>query len=128
MSKVSSRYAIALYEACKRTNQVEHALESLQAMSDCLEKNPKVLTLLTSPLLTDLQKEEMIGKAFGDSLNTEIKNLFSLLAKNNRLNELPNILVSYKEKYSLDTGLISGEVHSAVELSDDEKTRIKKGD
>jgi len=126
MSKISSRYATALYESCKKTNQIEHALESLQALSDSLITNRKALVLLTSPLLTDQQKEEMIALAFGESLNSEIKNLMSILAKNNRLNEIHNILDSYKEIYSFDKGLVAGEVNSATELNEDEKTRITK--
>lgn len=126
MSTVSSRYATALYEATAQTKQEMQTLETLQALAESLEQNKEATALLSSPLLTEEQKTSILVQSLGSALTDELKNLIALLAKNNRLDQIPNIVEAFKQKFSAEKGIISGDVFSAVELSDDEKLKVKK--
>ena len=125
MSQLSDRYATALYEATKSKGNSNEVLETLKALRMSLTENKEVLGVLSSPLISDTEKVGVLKMAVGPGLNDELSTFFTLLAKNNRLTELPSIVTALETKFSDDMGVESGSVRSAIELSDSEKTNVK---
>ncbi len=126
MSQLASRYATALFEVTQKNGITAETLDSLLALSSALESNPRVREALKAPLLTDKDKEEILNNALGGSPSREVETFIKLLAKNNRLNEIPLMAAAFENKVSTNKGIMKGTVSSATELSPDEKSRVQK--
>ena len=125
MSQVGERYAQALFDVAQKNNNTKEISEALTALGSSIEKNDEIKKVLVSPLLTNQEKVEMIKLAMGSSINKELLTFFDLLAKNNRLAAIPEVVKAFKNAISKTSGVMTGEVQSAVALSDQEKTEIQ---
>ncbi len=125
MSQLSERYATALYDVTQKTGNTGEVLETLMALRESLAENKMIEEVLSTPLISDAEKEEILKKAVASSLTDELTTFFQLLTKNNRLSELPQIVTAYQEKVSAEMGIESGSVRSASELSDSEKSSVQ---
>lgn len=126
MSQLAERYAIALFEVTKKKGNGQECLETLAALKESLLANKDILEILGTPLISDSEKEGVLKSAVGSAMNDELATFFQLIAKNNRLSELPQIITAYQNKAAEDMGLVSGSVRSATELTDQEKSEVKK--
>lgn len=125
MSQVAERYAQALFDVAQKNNKVQEISESLEALGSSIEKNVEVKNVLISPLLTNQQKVDIIKNALGSNVSKELATFFDLLAKNNRLAAIPEVVTAFKNAIARTSGVVTGEVQSAVELSDQEKSEVK---
>ena len=125
MSQLSERYALALYEVTKAKGNTNTTLEILTALKMSLLENKEILEMLNTPLISDVDKVGVLKTAIGSGLNDEIGTFFQLVAKNNRVQELPQIIVALEEKVASEMGVESGTVRSAIELSPEEKNGVK---
>ncbi len=125
MSQLSERYATALYEVTKKKGNTQEVLETLTALRTSLLENKEILEILSTPLISDSDKEGVLKNAVASGLNEEIGTFFQLLTKNNRLSEIPQIVTAYQNCVANEMGVESGVVRSATELSDTEKTQVK---
>lgn len=126
MSQLSERYALSLYEVCLEKKNVESTLDALSALAESLETHDDVNTVLTSPLVSNGDKVSILNSALKGHMSDELKTFIELLAKNNRVGSLPEIAKSFSEIVEKASGIMTGEVTSAVTLSDSEKTEIQK--
>lgn len=125
MSQLAERYATALYEVTKEKGSTQQVLEVLGALRQSLLDNKDFLDILSTPLMSDTEKEGVLKTAMGASLTDELSTFFALLTKNNRVSVLPQIVKAYEEKVAGDMGVEKGTVRSAIELTDKEKTNVK---
>ena len=126
MSQLADRYATALYEATKKSGSSAQVLETLVALKESIADNKQIMEILSMPLISPAEKQDVLKSAVGQSFNEELGNFFQLLARNNRLGALPSIVTSLQEKTAEDLGVVAGKVRSAVELSEQEKAEVKK--
>ncbi|MCB0378750.1 MAG: ATP synthase F1 subunit delta [Bdellovibrionales bacterium] len=125
MSQVAERYALALFEVAEKKGTVETTEETLSALAQSIRGNQEVLKVLGSPLVSSDEKVSLLKTALGGAMTEELTTFFDLLAKNNRLDFIPEIVDAFQSVISKTTGIMSGEVTSASELSDQEKSKIK---
>jgi F-type H+-transporting ATPase subunit delta len=126
MSQLSERYATALYEVTQAKGNTNEILDTLLALRTSLEENKDVLQVLTTPLISETEKEGLLKTAVASALTDELTTFFKLLVKNNRLGELSQIVLAFKERVARELGVESGVVRSATELNDTEKKEIQK--
>lgn len=126
MSQVAERYALSLYEVCLEKKNVENTLEALSALSESFENHEDIRTVLTSPLVSNSDKISILNSALQGHMSDELKTFFELLAKNNRIGSLTDIARNFKEIVDKTSGVVTGEVTSAVALSDAEKSEVQK--
>ena len=126
MSQLASRYASALFEVTQKNGITAETLDSLLALSSAITNNPQVNEALKAPLLTDLEKQQILKVSLGGAPSKELETFIKLLSKNNRLHEIPQMTAAYEDKVTADKGLMKGTVSSATELSPDEKSRVQK--
>ena len=125
MSQLAERYATALYEVTQAKGNTAATLETLEALQMSLSENKDVAEILSTPLISDTEKEGILKSAVGSGLNDELATFFTLITKNNRISEIPTIAAAYKAKVAQEMGVESGTVRSATELNDTEKTEVK---
>lgn len=126
MSQLAERYATALYDVVKTKGNVQEVLETLEALKQSLLDNKDILEILNTPLISDNDKEAVLKSAVGSGLTDELATFFKLLAKNNRLGDIPTIVTALQARNSQELGVETGVVRSAVELSGEEKQRVQK--
>lgn len=124
MSQLAERYATALYEVTQKSQTTEDVLNTLLALKDSLSENPQVLQALKAPLMLDADKLAMMEAALKENLDQALKTFIKVLARNQRLDELPRIALAFENKVSQEKGVLKGTVKSAAELSSEDKDRI----
>ena len=126
MSQVGERYAQALFDVAKKNNRVDENTEILTALGDSIENNLDVKRVLMSPIVASNDKLAMLKSAVGQEMTEELSTFFDLLAKNNRLDSIPEIVKAFKTALTKSSGVMNGEVNSATQLTDQEKTEVQK--
>jgi F-type H+-transporting ATPase subunit delta len=126
MSQLADRYAGAFFEVTQKKGNTQDCLQTLKALKISMSENKSIRELFNTPLINDMDKKNIIKKAVGNDLNDELSSFIDLLSKNNRLKDLTQITTSYEEKAAEGMGLIAGTVRSATELTDIEKSEVKK--
>ena len=99
VTRVSRKYAKALFEVIEDPKKAREVLTQLQQVSEVLEKDhPELSAMLAHPRITSERKSALIQKVFGSYVDKQGLRLLELLAGRNRLDKLPGILVLLDEK------------------------------
>ena len=125
MSQVVERYATALYEVTQAKGLVAQTLEVLEALQISLEDHGELAPFLSTPLISSAEKEETLKKLVGEALNDDLAAFLSLVVKNKRTTEFPQIVEAYRARVTQAKGVERGKVRSAIELTDEEKQKVQ---
>jgi len=125
MSQIAERYASALYQIAQEKKSAPQILDNLVGLGECLTQHDDIRTAFNSPLIANDDKVAMLKTALKNGMSTDFDSFISLLAKNNRLYLVPAIVEAFKTMFYKDSGTVEGQVRSAVELTDQEKTDLK---
>ncbi|EPS44982.1 hypothetical protein H072_940 [Dactylellina haptotyla CBS 200.50] len=111
---IDGTYASSLYIASAKTSTLDTVDKSLKSLKTILDKDPKLITVISSPTLTPADKSFLITeiqKAVpGASGDKNFKNLLEVLAENNRLGLLGGIA----EKFAVLMGAHRGEIEATI--------------
>jgi len=105
-------YAKAAFDFAKNAGLVESWLKQL-TVSAGLASIEKVATLFSSP---HKNNDQLVGMLAGDDADVGYKNLIQLMADNNRLALLPDMVNVFKLISEQDAKVLSAEVFTAAEL------------
>ncbi|KAI8684542.1 ATP synthase subunit 5, mitochondrial [Fusarium keratoplasticum] len=115
---VDGTYATALYTAAVKTSSLDPTAAALSNLGALLEKDTKLVAILSAPTLTEADKkaiiEELAKKA--GSGNETVKNFLETLAENNRLGLLPGVCDKFATIISAARGEVEVTVTSAQPL------------
>lgn len=126
MNQLVATYSSSLYDLSKDAGTTNRLVEELDALAPIF-KEKEVQQFFNSPITSALDKETALLKAIGDKVDKSILDFLKLLAKNNRLGLLPEIIEAFKESCAMSgKGLRRGEVSSATELSASEKSNLQQ--
>jgi len=117
--KIAQRYAQAL---CDLTDR-EIVLNELKQINTTLVENAELMSFLLNPIITTLDKKDVINKVFLEfSANT--KNFLYLLVEKNRFSYFATIFDTFVALVDEKNNVKSVEIVSAVELYEEEKNRL----
>ncbi|KAJ1507125.1 ATP synthase F0 subcomplex subunit OSCP atp5, partial [Coelomomyces lativittatus] len=91
---LDGRYATALFNAALKSNQLPTIASDLEKLSKSLDTNPNLNTVLGSPMVNQNEKIKHLTP-FLTSCHPISKRFFNVVADNNRLNLLPNMIASF---------------------------------
>lgn len=117
----ADRYARAILEA-----MVERWQETLSPVADALAQDAELLAAVNDPS-RDLDKR--LAKLAGllpQDAPAEIRNFLGLLAQEGDLELIPSVLAALRRDISGQEEALEAEVVSAVELSDEDKERLRQ--
>ncbi len=126
MSPLAKPYATALFEVTEKAGKTGETLKVLLALVESLEKNQDIFDFFKSPLVSNEDKKVLLKKALGLLTMDELKNFFEILVENNRFTEFFDIVKVFETINSENSGFTKGFVDSAVELTNSEKSEVKK--
>lgn len=122
---VSERYAQALLELVSDNLSKENILKELLDITESVIGSGDLNKVMTSPVISDDEKKNVISKLFENTTNKVILNFLKLLIDKNRFSMLESITKEYKNEINRLNNLLSINVTSAIDLTEDEKSAIK---
>lgn len=122
---VSERYAQALLELVSDNLSKEDILKELLDITESVKGSGDLNKVMTSPVISNDEKKNVISKLFENTTNKVILNFLKLLIDKNRFSMLESITKEYKNEINRLNNLLSINVTSAIDLTEDEKSAIK---
>ncbi len=119
---IAKRYATALSAVSKDVASVSKVLNVL---TEALVKE-EVHTALTSPIVPDEKKTEMILAALGDSADATLVNFIKVLGENKRLDLIPAIAKVLNADLQKASNQYEGILKSANTLGKEELKKLEK--
>jgi ATP synthase, F1 delta subunit len=124
---VIKKYAQGLVRALPTEEEFEVCYQQLQALIELMAKQEKIKFALTSPFVPTSEKEKIIANLLPElKFDRRVNNLLKLLVENERMSLLPEMVNNLPELWAEEQGIETLEVNSAVELTEEEKQRLKE--
>ena len=119
---IADQYAKAIFELSSEQGNVEDTRKDLDTLKVVFENNPNFVTIVSS---NDINSEARDGllTTLTTGASEAIQNLVKLLAYNNRLNLLTQIVTSFEDYYNDAHGIVNVVATTAVAL---DETRLDK--
>lgn len=122
LTTVARPYAKAAFDYAVEANAVDNWLEMLVFAAE-VSVNETMTTYLSGGVSVD-QAQELFLNVCGDQLNSNGQNFIKVLAENERLLVLPQVVALFSELKAEYEKEITVDVTSAIELSADQQTTL----
>ena len=124
-SRASLRYAKSILSFSEENNTSKEVALDMQKLSDLMQLNSDLQTVLENPLVAHEKKLMIINGLFPDT-SESTKKLFSLMADNNRLAILAESGYHFLELYAISNKITKATVTSVSPLTSDLKEIVLK--
>ena len=125
-ASLSGRYATALFELARESNQIEAVEESLARLRATLDQSDDFRALIASPVLSREEAARGVAAtANALALDPVTTNFLGVLARNRRLGQLPMIIRNFRLLAARHRGETTAEVTSAHPLDAGQVTQLK---
>jgi len=123
MSVVDRVYANALFEAARDQNKLEPVGEQLAQLVEAEGKVPELRELLRNPQLDPRARRAALDDVLAGS-DDLLRNFLLVLADKGRAGQLEEIAKEFERLVAEHEGVVHAELTTAVELSDEETTKL----
>lgn len=121
------KYARGLARAIETEQEFEVCLQQLQALAGLMASQEKINFALTSPFIATSQKMKILAELLGKlNFSPKVNSLLKLMTENERMSLLRELVADLPEIWAEERGIETFEVSSAVELTEEEKARLKE--
>ncbi len=124
-SKISIRYAKALFELAKEKNLLEDIRKDLTLLKTFF-KVKDFQDFIESPIITPSQKKEIFHTLLGDQVQEITLSFIDLLVENKREAYLELMILDFFKFYREHFGIKEVELTTAIELDEEEKAKFKE--
>ena len=115
-SKISVRYAKALFSSAVERNLLDVIKKDVDFLLQLLQTQPRLKELLSSPVVKSKEKGAFLDKIFKNQCQQLTMDFLHLLLKNNRELFLMEMCLNFQSLYSKLTGIKSAKLTTAIEL------------
>lgn len=115
---ITSRYAKALIELAEEKKSLEEVSKDIQKVYDTFSKSKELKSVMSSPVLRNDKKAEILKAIFQKSIKQDVMNFLLFVVDKNREEYLFLILKRYLELYDDRMGIVIASV-SSPEIMDD---------
>ena len=122
---VSKTYGQALFELALENNALEQILEEEAFVKEVFAENGDLVTLLNHPKLSKDEKIQVVENIFKGNMSDTMLGFLVTIVKKERFGELEHIFQYLEEKVREYKNIGVVNVTTAVELSDEQKERLK---
>jgi F-type H+-transporting ATPase subunit delta len=119
-----STYSEALFQAARERDEVEKTLDDLKDFDAAVTGNEELRLFFYGAQVTEAQKREVID-ALTEGMTVSTRNFLKILSDNDREEILHEVALRYEELVKEHLGKVEVSVTTAVELSDQEKEKLK---
>lgn len=117
-------YASALFELCIENDSLTEIFDEMTQVKDIFIKNEDYLKLLSSPLISDGDKHEVLNKAFGGKLDDVFFDFLCVLCDKGRITFFPGIFSEFKEMYNKHMNILEVTVVTSQSMSEKIKQKL----
>ena len=118
------RYAQAVYQIATEEKNIEQWIEDLSLLASAT-LDSQFMSFVNSPNVDNDKKTNLIKDVFSDHIGRNAVNLCCLLSLRNSVSILPTIADYMQEFLDAEKGIERAEVVSAVELTKEQKEKIR---
>lgn len=123
---VSKVYGDALFETAMEKDRIDVLYEEIVALVPVLEGNPELMALLNNPRIVKEEKVAIIHQVFEGRVEEELMGFLSVVVEKDRQNDLIPIFSYFIQRVKEYKRIGTVSVTSAVELSEEQKSRLKE--
>jgi len=117
-------YADAFYALVVAEGHVNEVQDELFRFSRTIEGNDELRNVLVDQQVPAARRQQIVEDLLGGRAMPITVGIVSLVVATGRVRELPAIVASFQKRTASLTSRVIAEVRSAVELTDDQKTRL----
>jgi F-type H+-transporting ATPase subunit delta len=123
----AQRYARALFEIAKKTDQVETVLNEIRELNQAIQKDPSNRDFFSMPVTKCEDQKKVLDKVLSEKKFSEAtKNLTLLLSEKRRMKLLPQIASCFQAAVDASQNIDRGIVRSAATLFPDDRQNLEK--
>ena len=111
-----TEYGKALYLLAKEEEISDIILQQANDITALLNENPKYVTLLDTPSVTNAEKNALLDKAFSD-LHQHLLNFMKILTSKRAMYLFSRAISAYKDAYEEDNNILNAYAVTVVPLS-----------
>lgn len=122
---IASRYATAIFELAKEDGAIDTVEADVDALDAALKASDDFRELIKSPVYSRDDQGRAIGAvAERMGLSQIMTNTLRLMASKRRLFTLPQLVTTLRERIAREKGIVTAEVTTASELSEEQRNRL----
>jgi F-type H+-transporting ATPase subunit delta len=125
LSRVSIRYAKALFSLALDNNKLDAVNEDFTSIKKLAESNVEFQNFISNPLISSAKQLEVVKNLFAGKIEDITLDFLYLLSEKKRLNLLPEILQKFDELILAHRNQVIAEVISADVLDDKQLKSIQ---
>ena len=124
-NQVGRVYAEALVELAQKNDALDEAADECQQLSALLGEQPRLQTLLSNPAITSAERVELVGRVFSGKLSDTLFRFLSVMARKDRLDELPAVLLSVRERVAEIRGEVEVDAWTASPMPEELRDSVR---
>jgi len=125
MTEMNKEYGTALFMLAKELGKENEYALDLECVAEVFSGNPQYIDFLASPAISVSDKISALSEAFVDAIDTNVLSFVQLLCERGRIHSFGGCVEEYKKLLDVQNSISTAYVKSAVELTDEEKERLK---
>ncbi|PKQ63496.1 ATP synthase F1 subunit delta [Labilibaculum filiforme] len=125
-SKISVRYAKALFELGKEENLIESVTSDIQLVDEVCKTIPEFWLMVESPVVKTSQKRAAIKQLFGEKINETTLKFLDLVVQNRREIYLKDISRNFLALCRKDKGVLAATLTSAIAVEKDSNSKLSE--
>ncbi|MDK2564800.1 F0F1 ATP synthase subunit delta [Romboutsia sedimentorum] len=122
---IAGRYAEALFQVGEENNSTTNLYEELNSVIDILKSNQDFYNVLKSPLVTKVDKKDLVEKVFGNQISDNLNNFLKIIIDKDRVAALEAVQKSCKALLNEKNNIIEGSAITAVPMSQEELKQLE---
>lgn len=126
MNDIGREYASAIFEIALEEDIRNEMYDSLALVKRVFRKEPTYIDFLMSPAIPFAERKEAIVQSFGGQVNDHVVGLLTVLTAKNHIRYIFDVIEAFRVLYRESTRKSDAYVTSAVELTDEEKVKLKE--
>lgn len=121
---IAAPYAEALFNLAQQAGKADEVLDELRQLVELVQSQPEARAVLTSPIVEGERRAEWLERALRGRISDLTLNTFQVLNRHGRFQMAEPLLRAYELYQQKAAGQVEATALSAVELDDDQKTKI----
>jgi len=122
---VSKRYASALFDVAFEEKNYEKVREELDFVLACLEEEPQLYQLFKSPLITILEKKDVLTAIFKDKLSQEVYNFLRIIIDKGREDYIEDIIKEYRTLVDTAKNKVEAMAITAIPMNKEDLLKLQ---
>lgn len=122
--KIAGRYAKALFDFAKEKNIIESVKTDIMIISDVCRMSRDFILFLRTPVIKESKKVAVIRALFEGKIQETMLIFLNTITKNRRENLIPVIAKEFIEIYKAHKNIITAEITTATNLSNEVRDKI----